>query len=125
MVDPPTRRHDHMDDERYCPYFHHTVELLGRRWTGVILRVLAAGPARYGDIRTSIPGLSDRLLTRRLAELESEGIVRRCEREGSACWGLTGKGRLLEPVLDAIADAARALARIEVPAERPGRIRTA
>ncbi len=113
-----------MDDQRYCPHFHHTVELLGRRWSGVILRVLTAGPARYGDIRSRIPGLSDRLLSRRLSELESEGIVQRCERDGTSCWGLTRRGRLLEPALDAINDAAHELAGVERPATRPGRIRT-
>lgn len=113
-----------MDDPRYCPYFHHTVELLGRRWSGVILKVLATGPARFGDIRERIPGLSDRLLTSRLAEFEAEGLVRRCEHDGVACYGMTAKGRQLEPVLDALVDVSRIWADGELP-ERPGRIRTA
>ena len=113
-----------MDDERYCPYFHHTVEILGRRWSGVILKVLAAaGPIRFGDIRDLIPGLSDRLLTSRLGEFEAEGLVRRCENDGVACYRLTSKGRSLEPILDAVADTARAWAQAEAPAPKPGRIR--
>lgn len=114
-----------MHDDRYCPFFHHTVELVGRRWSGVILRVLAVGPARFGDIRAKVPGLSDRLLTNRLTEFEAEGIVRRCEQDGVACYGLTEKGRALEPVLDAVAEVARTWARSEAPAPRPGRIRSA
>ena len=112
-----------MTDPRYCPYFHHTVELLGRRWTGVILRVLAAGPARFGDIRTLIPGLSDRLLTNRLCELEAEGLVKRCQQDGTNCYGLTRKGTELVPTIDALVEVAGAWAQREEPAERPGRIR--
>lgn len=112
-----------MDDDRYCPYFHHTVELVGRRWSGVILKVLSVGPERFGDIRAKVPGLSDRLLTSRLSEFEAEGVVRRCEHDGVACYGLTDKGRALEPVLDAVKIAARDWAFREGPADKPGRIR--
>ena len=66
-----------MDDVTFCPQFHHAVELIGRRWTGVILRALMGGAVRFSDVSGSIPGLSDRLLSERLKELEAEGIVRR------------------------------------------------
>lgn len=66
-----------MQDVSFCPQFHHAVELIGRRWTGVILRALMAGAVRFSDVSASIPGLSDRLLSERLKELESEGIVQR------------------------------------------------
>ncbi len=112
-----------MNDDRYCPYFHHAVELVGRRWSGVILKVLATGPSRFGDIRDKVPGLSDRLLTSRLNELEAEGIVARCEHDGVACYGLTEKGRVIEPVLDAVAVVAKDWAGREKPAAKPGRIR--
>lgn len=112
-----------MDDQRYCPYFHHTVELLGRRWSGVILRVLVSGPTRFGEIRDRIPGLSDRLLTSRLAEFEAEGIVNRCDHGGASYYELTDKGQALEPVIEAISRAAREWANAEAPASKPGRIR--
>ena len=112
-----------MDDDRYCPHFHHTVELVGRRWSGVILKVLAVGPCRFGDIRAKVPGLSDRLLTNRLSEFETEGLVRRREHDGVACYGLTDKGRVLEPVLDAVSVVALDWAVREGPADKPGRIR--
>ncbi len=112
-----------MHDDRYCPYFHHTVELVGRRWSGVILWELTNGPVRFGDIRCRIPGLSDRLLTSRLGELEAEGLVSRCEHDGTACYRLTAKGRALEPALDAIAEVAAGWASQEEPADHPGRIR--
>lgn len=61
----------------YCPKFQHTVELIGRRWSGAIVRALLAGAVRFGDIIQQVPGLSDRLLSERLRELEAEGIVER------------------------------------------------
>ena len=93
------------DCGRYCPTFHHTVELLGRRWNGVILHTLMGTTARFGEIRSAIPGLSDRLLSERLRELEGEGlVVRRCAGvSGAARYQLTAKGRALEPVIEAIA----------------------
>jgi DNA-binding HxlR family transcriptional regulator len=62
------------DRGRYCPSFHQTVELLGRRWNGVILQALMAHAERFSEIRAVIPGLSDRLLAERLRELEREGL---------------------------------------------------
>jgi DNA-binding HxlR family transcriptional regulator len=61
----------------FCPRYHHAVELIGRRWTGVILRMLLRGPRRFNELLAAIPGLSDRLLTDRLRELEAEGLVLR------------------------------------------------
>ncbi len=61
----------------YCPLFHNAVELLGRRWTGAIVRGLLAGSTRFSDVLAQVPGLSDRLLSQRLRELEEAGIVRR------------------------------------------------
>jgi DNA-binding HxlR family transcriptional regulator len=61
----------------FCPRYHRAVEIIGRRWTGAILRALLAGTRRFGEIRGSVPGLSDRLLSARLKELEAEGIVSR------------------------------------------------
>ncbi len=61
----------------FCPVYHRAVELVGRRWTGAIIRALCGGPQRFNGLLATIPGLSDRLLTERLRELEREGIVRR------------------------------------------------
>lgn len=115
---------DHAQHD-YCPFFHHTIELIGRRWTGVIIWTLADGPLRFGDVRSRIPGLSDRLLTDRLAELEAEGVIGRCAHDGNSAYHLTEKGEQLLPVLDAVAQVAASWACDESPADRPGRIRTA
>ena len=96
------------EDGSYCPYFHHTIELIGRRWTGAVLLAMAAGRSNYSDIRDAIHGISDRLLSERLRELEVEGIVRRCVCGRSTTYVLTEKGRSLRPVLDAVSDHAHA-----------------
>ncbi|WP_291382111.1 helix-turn-helix domain-containing protein [Demequina sp.] len=92
------------DRRSYCPSFHYTVELLGRRWNGVILRALMARAERFGEIRAAIPGLSDRLLTARLRELEREGLVSRHCRgaAGAPRYELTAKGQALGSVINAM-----------------------
>ncbi|HWC40231.1 MAG TPA: winged helix-turn-helix transcriptional regulator [Acidimicrobiales bacterium] len=52
-------------------------DVLGERWTPLLLRELAIGPRRYADLLEGLPGVSPSLLTQRLRELEGEGIVRR------------------------------------------------
>ena len=59
----------------FCPYYQHAVELIGSRWTGCILRALVTGIYRFSDLRSTIPGLSDRMLSERLKELEAEGLI--------------------------------------------------
>jgi DNA-binding HxlR family transcriptional regulator len=61
----------------FCPRFHRAIELVGRRWTGAIVRSLLDGRRRYSELVEAVPGISDRLLAARLRELESEGVVRR------------------------------------------------
>lgn len=89
----------------FCPVYHEAIELIGRRWTGAILRVLLSGATRFSDVTTTIPGLSDRLLSERLKELESEGIVTRTvypETPVRVEYGLTEKGRALTDVVEAV-----------------------
>ncbi len=89
----------------YCPAFQRTVELIGRRWTGAIIRTLLAGSNRFGEILAAIPGLSDRLLAERLRELEAEDIVTRTvypEHPVRIEYRLTEKGRELERIVAAI-----------------------
>lgn len=59
----------------FCPHYHHAVEIIGRRWSGAVIRAMLAGEHRFSDIAARIPGISDRLLSERLKELEAEGIV--------------------------------------------------
>ncbi len=85
-----------------CPLYHEAVELVGRRWTGAILRVLMDGPMRFSEIAQSVPELSDRLLSERMKELESRGMVERTVISGPPIrvqYGLSRMGRELEPAL--------------------------
>lgn len=89
-------------DTSLCPRYHKAVELIGRRWTGAIVRTLVDGPRRFNELLTGIPGISDRLLTERLRELESEQVVRRevyAETPVRVVYELTERGRDLEPAL--------------------------
>ncbi len=89
----------------FCPYYHHAVELIGRRWSGAIVRALLGGTERFSDLTAVIPGLSDRLLSERLKELEAEGIVVRTvvpETPVRIQYHLTEKGRALVTVVDAV-----------------------
>lgn len=89
----------------FCPYYHHAVELIGRRWTGAILLALSHGTDRFSLLTETIPGLSDRMLSERLKELEGEGIVRRIvipETPVRITYQLTEKGKALGGVMDAI-----------------------
>ena len=89
-----------------CPRYHLAVELIGRRWTGAIIQCLLAGPARYNELRATIPDISDRMLSERLRELEVAEIVVRTvipEIPVRVEYELTAKGRALEDALSAIA----------------------
>ena len=88
-----------------CSLYHRAVELVGKRWTGAILLVLMDGPLRFSQIKHLVPDLSDRLLSERLKELECEGIVTRYDEVGASAraqYGLTPKGRALEPAVRAL-----------------------
>ena len=60
-------------DSNFCPDFHRAVELIGRRWSGAIVREMLAGTSRFTDLHDAIPDISDRMLCTRLRELEAEG----------------------------------------------------
>ncbi len=66
-----------VDLSDFCLRYERAMSLLSKRWTGVILRALLAGTCRFNGISAYVPGLSDRLLSQRLKELEAEGIVER------------------------------------------------
>lgn len=85
-----------------CPLYHEAVELVGRRWTGAILRVLMDGSLRFSEIASAVPELSDRLLSERMKELEARGIVERKVISGPPLrveYSLSRMGRELEPAL--------------------------
>jgi DNA-binding HxlR family transcriptional regulator len=88
-----------------CGRYQRAAELVGRRWTAAVIRVTLDGPARFTEIRRSVPGLSARLLTERLRELEAEGLVERRavpDAPGLAEYALTARGRALVDVVQAL-----------------------
>lgn len=103
----PTEPQPHPADglSPFCPRFQYAIELIGRRWLGAIVRVLVGGPARFNEILAAIPGLSDRLLTERLRELEREGLVARTvapDRPIRVSYELTERGRSLDTIIEQI-----------------------
>jgi DNA-binding HxlR family transcriptional regulator len=90
-----------------CSSFHRAVELIGRRWSGAIIFLLLKSAARFADLRAGIPGITDRMLSERLHELESEGIVIRTvipETPVRVEYALTAKGKGLATVIDSIGE---------------------
>ena len=68
-----------MNCDTPCPNYERAMKVLGKKWTCLILRCLLSQPRRFTEISGYIDGLSDRLLSQRLQELEDEGIVQRRE----------------------------------------------
>ena len=77
--------------------------VLGKRWNGMLLRVLGYGTGSFAELRRSVPGISDTMLADRLAELAETGLVERVVEPGppvAVRYELTAAGRDLMPVLD-------------------------
>ncbi|MBW8482894.1 winged helix-turn-helix transcriptional regulator [Actinomadura parmotrematis] len=81
------------------------LELLGGKWTPLLLFALADGPRRYGDLARAVPGASAKMLTQTLRGLERDGFVERTVTPAVPArvdYALTGLGRRLLPLLDAV-----------------------
>ncbi|MGA9525043.1 MAG: helix-turn-helix domain-containing protein [Myxococcaceae bacterium] len=109
-----------------CPRFEVAAELLGKRWTGLILRVLLDGPKRFCELSGTLENLSERMLSERLKELEANGIVQRRVQPTTPVqvdYRLTEKGQSLKGVVDAMGKWAEAWVNPEdcAVAEEPAR----
>lgn len=85
-------------------------KLLGKRWNGVLIATLAQGPAGFSELKRAVAGISDSVLSERLAELTAAGLVQRTVDEGppvSVVYRATAASDALVPALDAIASWAR------------------
>ncbi|MEG0384850.1 MAG: helix-turn-helix domain-containing protein [Solibacillus sp.] len=60
-----------------CHMYRLAIEFIGKRWTGIIIYQLFEGPKRYYELLNAIDGISDRLLSERLKELELEGLLKK------------------------------------------------
>jgi len=84
-----------------CPRFEKAMNILSKRWAGLIIFQLLSGPQRFCAIESSLPNISGRLLSERLKDLEHEGIVRRDvypETPVRIEYSLTDKGRALQGI---------------------------
>ena len=88
-----------MDFNQICPHYEAAFEVLGKRWSGLIITSLMEGPRRFSEIGGFVDGLSDRVLSQRLAELEDGGLVVRrvdgSQRPVLIEYSLTEKGSAL------------------------------
>ena len=89
---------------QYCT-LAQALDIIGERWTLLIVRELMLGPRRFKDLLHGLPGIGRNLLTERLRRLEAEGLVGRGELPapaGSRVYELTAEGRELGPSMVAI-----------------------
>src|SRR3972149_4441740 len=87
------------------PRIEEAFNLLGKKWMGLIIHVLADGPKYFCELEKAIRTLSARILADRIKELESEGIVERTVHTGTpvrVVYSLTEKGKALQPIMRGI-----------------------
>ncbi|MGG0643816.1 helix-turn-helix domain-containing protein [Sporosarcina gallistercoris] len=87
-----------------CDSFHATIEFIGKRWMGIIIYHLLDGPKRYHELAAEIQGISDRLLTERLKELEAHGfaVKRTLPASRKVEYELTEQGLAFDPIIRSI-----------------------
>ena len=93
-----------MEKSLICPRFEKAIGILSQRWTGLIIYQLLNGPQRFCSIESSI-GISGKVLSDRLKDLENEGIVKRevyPETPVRIEYSLTEKGLAMEPLMKEI-----------------------
>ena len=84
----------------------HAMEIIGNKWTALILRDLTSGPKRFGELEKSLRGISPRTLSQRLDDLEAQAIITRttyAEMPPRCEYTLTAKGEALMPILKQMA----------------------
>lgn len=78
------------------------LDILGERWTLLLIRDLLAGPARFGELQSRLPGIGSNLLSERLKTLARRGVI---EKQGQphGAYVLSAKGEALRPIVQAMA----------------------
>jgi len=92
-----------LEEPPICEHFQRAASLVARRWNPLIVGALLDGVSRFTDLRNAIPGISDRLLSERLKELEAGAIVTREVTPDTPVrieYGLTEQGRDLAGVVE-------------------------
>lgn len=84
----------------------YALEILGDKWTGLLLRELCTGPKTFSDLEKSAVGISPRTLSQRLEMMQENGIIAKslyCEKPARCNYALTEKGQELQEILRAMA----------------------
>ncbi|TMB72584.1 MAG: helix-turn-helix transcriptional regulator [Deltaproteobacteria bacterium] len=87
-----------------CPA-ETTLKIIGGRWKLMILRQLAAGASRFGELHRDLNGISEKILTQHLRELEEDGVISRKiypEVPAKVEYALTPSGKTLKPIIEAM-----------------------
>jgi DNA-binding HxlR family transcriptional regulator len=87
-----------------CP-IETTLDILGGKWKGMALHRLLTGTTRFNELRRAMPGITQRMLTRQLRELERDGVIQRrvyAEVPPKVEYSLTAFGMTLGPILHAM-----------------------
>jgi len=82
-----------------------TIKVIGGRWKVLILRELFTGIKRFGQLQRALTGITQKMLTQQLRELEADGIINRkvyAQVPPKVEYSLTAKGESLKPILDAM-----------------------
>jgi DNA-binding HxlR family transcriptional regulator len=90
-----------------CPTYNRAAEIIGSRWAGAVVRAMLNGATRFSEIRDYVNGITDRVLSKRLKDLESQGIITRHVFNDTPVrieYQLTDKGRALANVVDAMTE---------------------
>jgi DNA-binding HxlR family transcriptional regulator len=95
-----------MKEGSFCPVTR-TMSVIGGKWKPIIMWTVRGGTRRFGEIRKMIPGITQKMLTQQLRELERDGIISRkvyAVVPPMVEYSLTEYGRTLTPILDAMAE---------------------
>lgn len=95
----------HEVTEPRCGCIAAAIKIIGDKWSGFIIRELTAGPRRFGELQTALPGISPRTLSQRLDSLETEAVVSKktyAEAPPRVEYSLTPKGEDLIPILQSM-----------------------
>ena len=87
---------------QFCP-MAKAAEILCERWTLVVVRELTAGSRHFNDLRRGVPLMSPTLLSRRLKQLETAGVLQRVQDDSGVSYQLTPAGAELQPLVEAMA----------------------
>ena len=87
--------------EQYCG-LAKALDVVGERWTLLVVRNLLLGPLRYSELLRGLPGITTNLLAKRLREMEEHGLLERIRAGAGEAYRLTAVGRALEPAVHAL-----------------------